>query len=206
MCVQVCVYICVYMCLHVSLFDIDAIDMHDDEKEMLQEARARLANTRGKKAKRKVCLQRCLTDYLSISLSVCLHPSLSVSLSSVFFREECLYLPVFQGALPRPLFFLLVLRKASLIRRNAWCMYARTKTSDSMKVRALEIQVFLPFFLQLSFSLCLVSSVIFLFSLLFFSLRCVLSHLPVVLVLECMYTFCLILSSSIKHTLTASAH
>ncbi|PHJ16034.1 myb family dna-binding domain-containing protein, partial [Cystoisospora suis] len=31
----------------------DAIDMHDDEKEMLQEARARLANTRGKKAKRK---------------------------------------------------------------------------------------------------------------------------------------------------------
>lgn len=33
---------------------VDAIDMHDDEKEMLQEARARLANTRGKKAKRKV--------------------------------------------------------------------------------------------------------------------------------------------------------
>ncbi|ESS31237.1 Myb family DNA-binding domain-containing protein [Toxoplasma gondii VEG] len=31
----------------------DAIDMQDDEKEMLQEARARLANTRGKKAKRK---------------------------------------------------------------------------------------------------------------------------------------------------------
>ncbi|PFH36900.1 Myb family DNA-binding domain-containing protein [Besnoitia besnoiti] len=31
----------------------DTIDMQDDEKEMLQEARARLANTRGKKAKRK---------------------------------------------------------------------------------------------------------------------------------------------------------
>lgn len=28
--------------------------MADDEKEMLEEARARLANTRGKKAKRKV--------------------------------------------------------------------------------------------------------------------------------------------------------
>lgn len=31
----------------------DAIDMDEDEKEMLSEARARLANTRGKKAKRK---------------------------------------------------------------------------------------------------------------------------------------------------------
>ncbi|KAF4682749.1 Cell cycle serine/threonine-protein kinase cdc5/MSD2 [Perkinsus olseni] len=31
----------------------DPIDMDDDEKEMLQEARARLANVRGKKAKRK---------------------------------------------------------------------------------------------------------------------------------------------------------
>ncbi|KAF6264690.1 pre-mRNA splicing factor component-domain-containing protein [Scenedesmus sp. NREL 46B-D3] len=31
----------------------DAIDMEEDEKEMLAEARARLANTRGKKAKRK---------------------------------------------------------------------------------------------------------------------------------------------------------
>lgn len=31
----------------------DPIDMDEDEKEMLQEARARLANTRGKKAKRK---------------------------------------------------------------------------------------------------------------------------------------------------------
>jgi pre-mRNA-splicing factor CDC5/CEF1 len=31
----------------------DAVDMDEDEKEMLQEARARLANTRGKKAKRK---------------------------------------------------------------------------------------------------------------------------------------------------------
>eukprot|EP01069_Polyplicarium_translucidae_P009095 Polyplicarium_translucidae@DN3289_c0_g1_i2.p1 len=31
----------------------DAVDMADDEKEMLSEARARLANTRGKKAKRK---------------------------------------------------------------------------------------------------------------------------------------------------------
>lgn len=31
----------------------DAVDMEEDEKEMLQEARARLANTRGKKAKRK---------------------------------------------------------------------------------------------------------------------------------------------------------
>lgn len=31
----------------------DAVDMDDDEKEMLAEARARLANTRGKKAKRK---------------------------------------------------------------------------------------------------------------------------------------------------------
>lgn len=32
----------------------DPIDMAEDEKEMLEEARARLANTRGKKAKRKV--------------------------------------------------------------------------------------------------------------------------------------------------------
>merc|ERR550514_2291229 len=31
----------------------DTIDMDEDEKEMLSEARARLANTRGKKAKRK---------------------------------------------------------------------------------------------------------------------------------------------------------
>jgi len=31
----------------------DMIDMDEDEKEMLQEARARLANTKGKKAKRK---------------------------------------------------------------------------------------------------------------------------------------------------------
>lgn len=31
----------------------DPIDMDDDEKEMLQEARARLASTKGKKAKRK---------------------------------------------------------------------------------------------------------------------------------------------------------
>ena len=31
----------------------DAVDMEEDEKEMLSEARARLANTRGKKAKRK---------------------------------------------------------------------------------------------------------------------------------------------------------
>lgn len=31
----------------------DAIDMDEDEKEMLSEARARLANTQGKKAKRK---------------------------------------------------------------------------------------------------------------------------------------------------------
>jgi pre-mRNA-splicing factor CDC5/CEF1 len=31
----------------------DAVDMDDDEKEMLSEARARLANTKGKKAKRK---------------------------------------------------------------------------------------------------------------------------------------------------------
>lgn len=31
----------------------DPVDMDDDEKEMLAEARARLANTRGKKAKRK---------------------------------------------------------------------------------------------------------------------------------------------------------
>lgn len=32
----------------------DPIDMDEDEKEMLQEARARLGNTRGKKAKRKM--------------------------------------------------------------------------------------------------------------------------------------------------------
>ena len=31
----------------------DPIDMDEDEVEMLQEARARLANTQGKKAKRK---------------------------------------------------------------------------------------------------------------------------------------------------------
>jgi hypothetical protein len=31
----------------------DPIDMDEDEKEMLSEARARLANTKGKKAKRK---------------------------------------------------------------------------------------------------------------------------------------------------------
>ena len=33
----------------------DPVDMDEDEKEMLSEARARLANTKGKKAKRKVC-------------------------------------------------------------------------------------------------------------------------------------------------------
>lgn len=32
----------------------DAVDMDEDEKEMLQECRARLANTKGKKAKRKM--------------------------------------------------------------------------------------------------------------------------------------------------------
>ena len=32
----------------------DPVDMDEDEKEMLQEARARLSNTRGKKAKRKM--------------------------------------------------------------------------------------------------------------------------------------------------------
>ena len=32
----------------------DPIDMDDDEKDMLQEARARLANTQGKKARRKM--------------------------------------------------------------------------------------------------------------------------------------------------------
>jgi len=32
----------------------DAVDMPDDEKEMLQECKARLANTKGKKAKRKL--------------------------------------------------------------------------------------------------------------------------------------------------------
>ena len=32
---------------------LDAVDMDEDEKEMLSEARARLANTQGKKAKRK---------------------------------------------------------------------------------------------------------------------------------------------------------
>lgn len=31
----------------------DPVDMDEDEKEMLQECRARLANTKGKKAKRK---------------------------------------------------------------------------------------------------------------------------------------------------------
>ena len=31
----------------------DPVDMDDEEKEMLSEARARLANTKGKKAKRK---------------------------------------------------------------------------------------------------------------------------------------------------------
>ena len=31
----------------------DPVDMDEDEKEMLQEARARLANTQGKKARRK---------------------------------------------------------------------------------------------------------------------------------------------------------
>lgn len=33
----------------------DPKDMDEDELEMLSEARARLANTQGKKAKRKVC-------------------------------------------------------------------------------------------------------------------------------------------------------
>lgn len=32
----------------------DPVDMDEDEKEMIQEARARLANTRGKKANRKI--------------------------------------------------------------------------------------------------------------------------------------------------------
>lgn len=32
----------------------DPIDMEEDEKEMLQECRARLANTKGKKATRKI--------------------------------------------------------------------------------------------------------------------------------------------------------
>mgnify|MGYP000353441239 CR=1 FL=1 len=31
----------------------DPVDMDEDDKEMLQECRARLANTKGKKAKRK---------------------------------------------------------------------------------------------------------------------------------------------------------
>lgn len=38
---------------HTKPARADAIDMDEDEKEMLTEARARLANTRGKKAKRK---------------------------------------------------------------------------------------------------------------------------------------------------------
>jgi len=38
---------------HTKPARADAVDMDEDEKEMLQEARARLANTRGKKAKRK---------------------------------------------------------------------------------------------------------------------------------------------------------
>lgn len=40
-------------CMHARRA-ADPIDMAEDEKEMLEEARARLANTRGKKAKRKV--------------------------------------------------------------------------------------------------------------------------------------------------------
>jgi len=38
---------------HTKPARADAVDMDEDEKEMLTEARARLANTRGKKAKRK---------------------------------------------------------------------------------------------------------------------------------------------------------
>ena len=46
----------------------DPVDMDEDEKEMLQEARARLANTRGKKAKRKVITLSFLKSH-SIFLS-----------------------------------------------------------------------------------------------------------------------------------------
>ena len=41
---------------HIQPARPDPIDMDEDEKEMLSEARARLANTQGKKAKRKVQL------------------------------------------------------------------------------------------------------------------------------------------------------
>ena len=44
----------------------DPVDMEDDEKEMLSEARARLANTMGKKAKRKA-RQRLLDDAKRLS-------------------------------------------------------------------------------------------------------------------------------------------
>jgi len=37
----------------IDYYCLDAVDMDEDEKEMLSEARARLANTQGKKAKRK---------------------------------------------------------------------------------------------------------------------------------------------------------
>ncbi|CCX33902.1 pre-mRNA splicing factor component-domain-containing protein [Pyronema domesticum] len=45
----------------------DAVDMDEDEKEMLSEARARLANTQGKKAKRKA-RERQLEDSRRIAL------------------------------------------------------------------------------------------------------------------------------------------
>ena len=41
----------------------DPIDMDEDEIEMLQEARARLANTQGKKAKRKARAKRLRRDF-----------------------------------------------------------------------------------------------------------------------------------------------
>lgn len=45
----------------------DPVDMDDDEKEMLSEARARLANTQGKKAKRKA-REKILTEARRVSL------------------------------------------------------------------------------------------------------------------------------------------
>jgi len=45
----------------------DPIDMDDDEKEMLSEARARLANTQGKKAKRKA-RERALEEARRLAL------------------------------------------------------------------------------------------------------------------------------------------
>lgn len=44
--------------------------MDEDEKEMLSEARARLANTKGKKAKRKVCTMRCCLVCTLLQLGV----------------------------------------------------------------------------------------------------------------------------------------